>query len=235
VSAVVTAILSLPLADVEAPATTFQLPSALEITAVTAGALSGSLHATRRGMDLLGVLVVAICTGIGGGAIRDIILNNGLPVFLVSPTLLANAVLAGAVATLFARPLRRITPAMEIVDILVIGAWVVIGLQKALLLNLDWLSAVFIGVVAAVGGSVLRDVLCSQRPEVLDPGTFFAAAALGGALAYVGLAALGAPTWTSVAATIVVASALRVASRWWGWKTTPATELSLVPPPATSP
>ncbi|MEI6375184.1 MAG: TRIC cation channel family protein [Actinomycetes bacterium] len=212
--------------EVQPPNNLFNLPSFLEIVAVTTGALTGALHATHRKLDPMGVMVVAICTGVGGGAIRDVLLNSGIPTFLVSPTLLANAILAAAVATLFARPMRHFTPVMSIVDTLVIGVWVVIGVQKALLVGLNPTAAMFVGVVACSGGSLLRDLLCKTKPEVLQPGTFFAAAALAGAGAYIACALLGAPTWVSITATMVIATGLRAASAIFGWETPVAPVLS---------
>jgi len=206
-------------ADVQPPSKVLSLPSTLEVVAVTTGAISGALHATHKKLDPMGVMVVAICTGVGGGAVRDVLLNAGIPVFLVSVWLLPNAILAAAVTTLFARPLQRFTPVMYAVDSLLIGVWVVIGLQKALVDGLNPYAAAFVGVVACVGGGLLRDVLCKDKPEVLRPGTFYAAAAAAGAGAYIALAALGAPSWASVTATIIVACGLRAASAYYGWET----------------
>lgn len=227
---------SLIAADVQPPNTVLSLPSTLEVVAVTTGALSGALHATHKKLDPMGVMVVAICTGVGGGAVRDVLLNAGIPVFLVSSSLLLNAILAAAVATLFARPIERLSPVMYVmyaVDSLLIGVWVVIGLQKALVDGLNPFAAAFVGVVACVGGGLLRDVLCKDKPEVLRPGTFYAAAAAAGAGAYLGLAALGAPEWASVTATIVVACALRAASAYFGWETPVSPVVSEGPVPST--
>ena len=79
------------------PSKVINLPGPIEAIACTTGALSGALHASRKHLDLMGVMVVAICTGVGGGAIRDILLDSGLPTFLVSPSLLLYALLAAAI------------------------------------------------------------------------------------------------------------------------------------------
>ncbi|MSV73631.1 MAG: hypothetical protein F2881_09975, partial [Actinobacteria bacterium] len=115
------------------PSTVISLPGPIEAIACTTGALSGALHASRKRLDLTGVMVVAICTGVGGGAIRDVLLDSGLPSFLVSPTLLLYALLAAAIGTVFGTLVHQFQPMMEVIDALLIGVWVVIGVQKSLL------------------------------------------------------------------------------------------------------
>lgn len=62
------------------------LPNSLDALAIGVGAISGALHARRRHMDVMGILVVAFCAALGGGVIRDILLVSGPPVFLTSPS-----------------------------------------------------------------------------------------------------------------------------------------------------
>lgn len=206
------------------PSQVLTLPAYLEIVAVTTGALSGALHANRRDFDFVGVIMIALCTGIGGGAIRDVVLSDGVPVFLTSSTMLLNALLAAVAGFLFAAAVRSFMPVMLIIDALLIGVWVVIGIQRTLLIGLSPWTAGFIGVVACVGGGVLRDILCRDKPEVLMPGRLYAAAAIAAAGAYLGLAAVGAPVAACVAAAIIVAAVLRWASEHFGWSTRPAQE-----------
>ena len=159
------------------PTKVLTLTGPIEAVACTTGALSGALHASRRNLDVLGVIAVALCTGVGGGAI------------------------------------------LAVIDTFLIGVWVVIGVQKSLLVGLAPTAALFVGVVACIGGGLLRDILCRERPEVLSPSTFDAAAAVAGASAYLILAQVGAPVWASTTATILVAAALRGASAYYGWET----------------
>ena len=201
------------------PTKVLTLTGPIEAVACTTGALSGALHASRRNLDVLGVIAVALCTGVGGGAIRDVMLNTGIPVFLVTSTLLLYALFAAALGALFASLVHRFTPILAVIDTFLIGVWVVIGVQKSLLVGLAPTAALFVGVVACIGGGLLRDILCRERPEVLSPSTFYAAAAVAGASAYLILAQVGAPVWASTTATILVAAALRGASAYYGWET----------------
>jgi uncharacterized membrane protein YeiH len=201
------------------------LPYAIELTAVTFGALSGSLHATRKGLDPVGVFTIALLSAVGGGAIRDVLLQNGVPVFLVSPAYLSLAALASVVGIVFARLVRAALPVMSVVDTLLIGVWVLLGAERALLIDLTFSAAVLLGVITAVGGGLVRDLLCSEVPAVIRPGQWYAAAAIVAALVFVLLVQRGVPLAIAQAATIVVAAGLRAASMRFGWRTPTAYDL----------
>jgi uncharacterized membrane protein YeiH len=132
---------------------------------------------------------------------------------------LLYSLFAALIGTIFAKAVIQFEPVMAVVDTLVIGVWVVIGVQKSLLLGLAPVAVIFVGVVSCIGGGVLRDILCRDRPEAFAPGTLYAAAAFSGAVTYVVTAELGAPVWLSVTATLIIASALRVAALKFGWAT----------------
>jgi len=201
------------------------LPSVVEVAAVTGGAISGALHASKRRMDLMGLTLVAVCTGVGGGAIRDVVLGQSVPVFLIQNFILMAFV--GAVAGyFFGHLVAELEPAIYVLDTLLIGAWVVIGAQKALVLDLPYSAAVFLGLTTAIGGGLLRDVLCRNVPTALMPGQWVAAAAIVAALLYVTVdAATGSIPLAEVTA-IVGATALRALSARFGWITPDAVDAS---------
>ncbi|MDP4013180.1 MAG: TRIC cation channel family protein [Candidatus Nanopelagicales bacterium] len=205
--------------------TVLAVPSLVTTLSITAGAISGALHARSRRLDITGIALVALCTGIGGGAIRDVILGQDVPFFLVSNALGVAAV--GAIAGyFFTRIVSHLNPAIFTVDTLLIGVWVVIGAEKALNEHLSASAAVMLGVITAVGGGVLRDVLCREVPTALMPGQWVAASAIASALAFVGV-----DTWTgqrtlATVLAIVVASGLRLASAKRGWVTPDAVTAS---------
>ena len=201
------------------------LPSVVEMTAVTFGALSGALHATRKGLDTVGVFTIALVSAIGGGAVRDVLLQAGTPVFLVSPAYLASAAFASVVALLLARLVRTVLPALGVVDTLLIGVWVVIGAERALLVHLSYSSAAFLGVITATGGGLLRDLLCHDVPAAVRPGEWYVAAAIPAAVAFVVLVEAGAALEVAQAVAVAGAAALRVASLALGWRTPTAYDL----------
>jgi hypothetical protein len=206
-------------AAADGPSKVLNLPGPIEAMACATGALSGALHASRKQLDVMGVLAVAVCTAVGGGAIRDVLLNSGIPTFLVSPQLLLYALFAATIGTIFAKAVVHFEPVMAVVDTLLIGVWVVIGVQKSLLLGLAPVAVIFVGVVSCIGGGVLRDILCRDRPEAFAPGTLYGAAAFAGAVTYVVIFELGGTVWLCVTATLVVSSALRIAALKFGWAT----------------
>jgi uncharacterized membrane protein YeiH len=166
------------------PIQTLALPSSLDALAITVGAISGALHARRRHMDVMGVLVVGFCGALGGGVIRDILLVSGPPVFLTSPLFLVYAMVGAAFGWIFSSFFARATMLMEVIDGLFIGVWVLVGATKALGNGLSFGSAILVAVITATGGGVLRDIFCGERVSLLLPGQWLAAAALVGALTF---------------------------------------------------
>ena len=105
-------------------------------------------------------------------------------------------------------------------DAVGVGAFAVVGTQKALEMNLHWLAAVLVGVANAIGGGLLRDVLTRTEPLLLKPGQFYALAALLGALVFAGLTlklhlpVLPAAIWATTATVV-----FRVLTITFNWKT----------------
>jgi uncharacterized membrane protein YeiH len=201
------------------------LPFAVEMTAVSFGALSGALHATRKGMDPVGVFTIAVLCSVGGGVIRDVLIQGRVPVFLVSPTYLSIAAFASVVGIVFARLVRAALPVMAVVDTLLIGVWVLLGAERALVVDLALPTAALLGVITAVGGGLVRDLLCHDVPAVIRPGQWYAAAAIVASLVFVTLIRVGAPVEVAEVVTIVVASLLRAGSLRFGWRTPTAYDL----------
>jgi uncharacterized membrane protein YeiH len=193
-------------------ASSLVLPTALEALAITVGAISGALHARRRQMDVMGILVVGFCGALGGGVIRDILLVSGPPVFLTSSVFLIYAVVGAAIGLVFARFFSRATMLLEVIDGLFIGVWVVVGAQKALGNGLGFGSAVLVAVITATGGGVLRDLFCGEQVGLLLPGQWLAAAALVGALSFMVVFWTGGDLIVAQALCILVASGIRMVS-----------------------
>jgi uncharacterized membrane protein YeiH len=152
------------------PVQTIALPSSLDALAIGVGAISGALHARRRNMDVMGILVVAFCAALGGGVIRDILLASGPPVFLTSSVFLIYALVGATFGWLFSRYASRATILMEVIDGLFIGVWVLVGATKALSNGLGFGSAILVAVITATGGGVLRDLFSGEPVGLLRPG-----------------------------------------------------------------
>jgi len=169
----------------------FQLPLVFDIGATAAFALTGAFAGARRGYDMVGVFFLAAATALGGGLIRDgIFLRRGIPLAIENPLYLITVVVACTVGLLLAKRMRRFERWIVFGDALGLGAYAVVGAQMTLQAGLGITSALLIGVLNAVGGGLLRDVLAREEPFVFKPGEAYALVALIGAACFVLLAAL---------------------------------------------
>lgn len=173
-------------------------------------AVSGALTAMRYRMDIIGVVLIGVITGLGGGTIRDLIIDR--PVFWVQdPTEIILCVAASIVAFFFINNelLRR--RGMIWGDAIGLAAFAVAGCHIALAHGISWPIAIFMGMVTATGGGVIRDVMTNTQPMILC-GQVYATAALLGASVYAVLIALGAPAAASQIVAFGCALALRAAA-----------------------
>jgi uncharacterized membrane protein YeiH len=187
-------------------------------------AVSGALLAARRGYDLTGIWAVALVSATGGGLLRDgIFLQQGPPAMLLTPLYIAAAGLAGLIVWALgsqARILSVLHRCAGVVDAIGLGAFAVVGMQLALRAGIPVPGVVLIGVVNAVGGSVLRSLLLHEMPEVFRPGELTALASLLGCLVHVALTVgLHVEPKVAAALTIAVVALLRGGSVRYGFRT----------------
>jgi uncharacterized membrane protein YeiH len=188
----------------------------LDLTGVFANAVLGGLIARREGLDPIGFATLAVLSGLGGGLLRDVLLQHGTPVALTDYAYLLTA-FAGAAVSYLARvegvAWDRVWP---LVDAVALGCWASAGASKTLAVGLGWLPAVLLGAVTAVGGGAIRDIVLRRVPGVLGGNTLYATAALGGAGALVLVQRAGHPTAASVCG-LLVGAGLCLIARWRGW------------------
>jgi uncharacterized membrane protein YeiH len=182
----------------------------VDLLGVAAGAASGALAARRQdSFDLVGVLGLAFACGLGGGLLRDLLLNVNTPVALTDalylPTVVAAAVVVSAIA---GEPGPRILRAIRILDALSVGFFAVAGALKAREAGVTVPAQLLIGVLGGSGGALLRDVLTAKTPEIFRHGEWNAIAALIGAAAFL----VTDVVWLGV----LVGFALRVAAIRFG-------------------
>lgn len=171
---------------------------ALEIFGVLVFAVSGALTAARKEMDILGFILIAAVTGLGGGTLRDIVLDSG-PVLWVREPVYVLSCCGAAVVTYFAAPF--VASRLKVLiwaDAIGLSVFAVLGTQAAEAAGATPVIAAMMGVVTATFGGILRDVVCNEYPLVLEP-EIYATAALAGAATYLGIAALGQPTVATIA------------------------------------
>ncbi len=187
----------------------------LDLFGTAVFAVSGALAAGRRRMDLFGALVVAAVTAVGGGTIRDLILDRH-PVFWIQD-LRYLAVIAGAGGLTFAytsvfRPPRQ---SLEVADAFGLAVFSVVGARVALGVGAPPVVVVIMSAVTATVGGMVRDVLCDETPLILRE-EIYATAALSGGVLYLGLRAAALPEAAVAGLTIVAVSAVRLAALRWG-------------------
>lgn len=193
---------------------TLSLLRFLDFAGVAVYAISGALTAGRKSLDLLGVIVIAIATAVGGGTIRDLLLDR--PVFWVGDPRYLIVIIPAALATVaYVRWVRR-TPdqVLQIVDAFGLALFSISGAQIAQNTGAGGLIAVVMGTVTGVFGGVMRDVLCGEIPMILRRGNIYATAAIAGTTAYVLLYGWLPRPWPTVIGMGLIAG-LRLAAIVW--------------------
>ncbi|MBL7253013.1 trimeric intracellular cation channel family protein [Paractinoplanes lichenicola] len=191
----------------------------LELAGIFAFAVSGALTAIRKDFDVVGIVLLAGITALGGGVARDVILGATPPAAFTSLGYFLMPVAAAAI-TFFAHPaFERLTTAVLVFDAAGVGLFCVLGTLKALPYGVGPLPAAALGVLTGVGGGVLRDVLAREVPALVRPDAeLYAVPAVVGALIVAVTWELGwwAP-WIGVV-TVVLIFAFRVVAMARKWR-----------------
>ena len=190
--------------------------SIAEAAATLAFALSGLIEAARKRLDAVGVVVVAGLAAFGGGTLRDILLDRR-PFFWVQHAAWLWVLLALCIAAMLfmrARHFPLTERAMQWPDAVGLGLFCAGGTQVALAAQMPAVVAVLMGVVTAVFGGVLRDIVCNEVPRAFSDHRPYALCAFVGAWVTVGAAALAMPGESALLAGAAAAIALRAAALW---------------------
>ena len=180
-------------------------------------AVAGSLMAARRGFDILGSLFLGGVTGLGGGVVRDLILNES-PATFAHPIYFAPPVLAALLVYGFTPAIQKLHRLVLVFDAAGLALFCVTGTMKALQHNFNPVTAVLLGVISGVGGGLLRDVISNVTPDLFNPRDIYAIAAMiGGTLTAVfwSLELLNPVVVVAIAA---LTFAIRLASLKFGWR-----------------
>ena len=195
------------------------LEEAFDLAGTFVFGVSGALLAVRKQFDVVGMLVLAELTALGGGIVRDLILGEHPPASFTDVWYLVVPVLAVAVTFFGHATIARIQLAVLVFDAAGLGLFCVSGTAKALAFGLGPVPAVALGILTAVGGGMLRDVLANEVPVVMraDSVLYTVPAALGAAVVAVthGLQVYG-PAVAGIAATL--AFTLRIVALRYNWR-----------------
>jgi uncharacterized membrane protein YeiH len=192
----------------------------LDLIGIAAYAVSGALVAIDRDHDVVGIVVLAVVTALGGGIIRDLLLGDTPPPAFTTWQYLVVALSAAAVTSVAHPWLGALGRPLVVFDAAGLGFFAVAGTQKALDHGLEPVAAALLGVTTAVGGGVLRDVLARETPALFRAGSeLYALPALVGCLAFGTAAALDVESPVLAAGTAAAVSVVRllaVLRHWHG-------------------
>ena len=154
----------------------------IDHAAIAVFAISGALVASRKQMDAVGFILIAVVTGFGGGTVRDLLLGRTPVFWLRAPDLVAIAVVAAVLVFFTAHLFNNRFRALLWADAVGLSIYAVLGAEIALIAGANPWAAVILGVVTATFGGIVRDVICNEIPLILRREIYATAAAAGAAV-----------------------------------------------------
>lgn len=191
-----------------------------EIIGTLAFALSGLIEAARKRLDLVGMAMVSGLAAFGGGTLRDILLDRR-PFFWVENSIwvwILLAICIGALIFMRARHLEPTARAMQWPDAIGLGAFTAGGTQLALNSGVPAIIAVIMGVLTAVFGGVLRDIVVNEIPKAFSDHVPYSVIAFAGGWVVVGLNVLSTEPFIAVAIGAIFTFVLRFLALIQGWR-----------------
>jgi len=158
-----------------------ELVRVLDLLGVAANVLLAGVLAREKKFDLVGFLVLGVAAGLGGGMIRDTLLQRGTPVALTDLSYLSVALVTAVVAYLVHVEGRWWSRGVRVLDAIALGTWGAVGAQRAIAAGLHWLPALMLGTITAVGGGMVRDLMLRRTPIVFGGNTLYATCATAAA------------------------------------------------------
>lgn len=199
---------------------TFEVALWIELLAAGLGGLHGALFAAgekERRLDVLGVVVLGLTVALGGSLLRDIVLNQP-PVVIWMNWYLVAAASAAVLGMLLQPLLGRADLVFTILDAIVMGLFGAIAASKALSLGVGAPGALVVGIIGAIGGGMLRDVILSLPISFLHVGALYAVAAGAGVGTLILVAAIGVPIPVAGLACLAVTTTVRLAAVSFDWR-----------------
>jgi len=188
---------------------------ALDLFGVGVFAVSGALAAGRKRLDIFGVVVLGLVTALGGGTLRDTLLDSG-PVFWINDPVYLLVGIAFSLLTFFAvRFFSSHRMGLLVSDAFGLAIFTAIGASTALISTDSKSVAIVMGVMTGTAGGMMRDVLCAEVPLILQR-EIYATAALIGSFAYVAMNMAGFQNTFCIIVAVVVTLSIRLAAIHWG-------------------
>lgn len=188
------------------------VPVWMEMVAIVVASVTGALAARERKLDLIGAICLAVLVSLGGGLLRDVILQVGNVYILNQPLALPVSVVTAALTFVFPSPFLKQDRVIALLDIFSVGLYAATGADKALVYGFEPIVGVMMGFFTAVGGGMLRDICLGETPKIFQRSTFYAVAAIGGSISYTLLTGLGYSHVIALVACVAVTISLRFLS-----------------------
>jgi uncharacterized membrane protein YeiH len=193
------------------------LQTILNYAGVFVFAASGATVGVRKGFDLFGIATLGVLTGVGGGVLRDVLLDIMPPTSVQHWPNITIALAAVAIATPLTRLVMQMNTTVLVLDAIGMGVLATSSAAIAVDAGASWFAAGLIGMLAAIAGGMVRDVLANEVPLMMGPDDLYAVPALLGAATYVAIDYFG-PQWVAITVGSIVATALRLAGLAFHWR-----------------
>ena len=187
------------------------IPIGFEMLAIVVATVTGVLEARENKLDLVGSVALGVICSLGGGIIRDVILQVGDVYVLEQPLALPVALITAVVVFIAPEPLAHLDRLIEVLDIFAVGLFTVTGADKALSYELSPIVCVMMGFFTGVGGGALRDICLARVPHIFKSSNLYAIASIVGAVVY--LVLVGAMGVSNVVAAVIGVAATML-TRW---------------------
>lgn len=190
----------------------------LQMAATMVCAVGGALAAGRKRLDVIGVVFVSFIAAVGGGSLRDLLLDRNPVFWLAQPSYLTASLVAGALTWLYLRRWPAPGKFLDVVDAFGLALFTISGIQIAQEMGQSTLICLVMGVITGVAGGLLRDLLCGEIPSVFQGGELYASAALSGGVVFFLADQFGAdPRLCALTGAVTIVS-LRLAALRLGWR-----------------
>lgn len=180
----------------------------IDILGTFAFAISGALTAMKKQMDPFGIFIIAIVTALGGGTLRDLLIDGPI-IWMRDLTYLYVIIFATVLTVIFREKLNYVRRSLFLFDTIGIALYTVIGVQKGISAEFPPLICVALGTMSACFGGVIRDILCTEIPIVFRKNIYATACILGG-FAYFALLLTTLPNIAVVAISGAVVVIVRI-------------------------
>lgn len=189
-----------------------------DMIGIVACSISGTILAQHKRFDVFGCILISMVTALGGGTVRDLVLDRNPMFWMVNMEYLTVITITSVVFQIFFHPQsRHVDALLKLFDTIGLAAFTLIGIKVALSMGTNIPVAMLLGVITIVVGGIIRDMICKEIPLVLQHEIYITAALIGGCFYFI-LQALGIANWVADIATMVIIFSVRMSAIHNNWR-----------------